>query len=157
MPILKQGYTKVVEHIRSELKVYAGIAVAVVGLIAWMQTEFITTAKGKEMMANTQSELAENLANRIAADKALADQVSVLASEVKTSNSLLMLHIDKERFSSIAADIRRNEQEVFGINQFVSVNGENAQATARLRALKSEHEDLILKRDCILNNNKLCD
>ena len=154
---IRKGYEMVVEHIRSELKIYAGIAVAVVGLIAWMQTEFITTAKGKEMMQNTQAELAENLANRIAADKALADQVSVLASEVKTSNSLLMLHIDKERFSIIAAEIRRNEQEVFGINQFVSVNGENAQATARLRALKSEHEDLMLKRDCILNNNRLCD
>ena len=157
MPILKQGYTKVVEHIRSELKIYAGIAVAVVGLIAWMQTEFITTAKGKEMMANTQAELAENVTNRVAADKALADQVSVLAVEVKTSNSLLMLHIDKERFSSIATDIRRNEQDVFNIEQFVRVNGPNEQATAQLRSLKAEHEDLILRRDCILNNNKLCD
>jgi len=154
---IRKGYEMVVEHIRSELKIYAGIAVAVVGLIAWMQTEFITTAKGKEMMANTQAELAENVTNRVAADEALATQVSVLAAEVKTSNSLLMLHIDKERFSSIATEIRRNEQEVFGINQFVSVNGANAQATARLRALKSEHDDLILKRDCVINNNKVCD
>jgi len=157
MNFLTKGYRVIAEHIRSEIKMYVWIVILLGGLLGWMHTEFVSTSMGEVMMAKTQAAIKENADSRQAADEALTKQVMVLAKEVKTSNELLMLHIDKERFNSVTDDIKNVEAEIFNIEQFVSVNGNNEQATNRLRALEAEHEDLILRRNCIINNNPMCD
>jgi hypothetical protein len=106
----------------------------------------VTIAKGEEMMNKAK-----------AADNELTEQITLLAEEVKVSNGLLMIHMDKERLGSIMTEMRRNETEVFQIQQFVSVNGDNEQSRSRLRQLNAEHEDLELRKSCIINNNPLCD
>ena len=157
MNFLTKGYHVIAEHIRSEIKMYVWIVILLGGLLGWMHTEFVSTSMGEVMMTKTQAAIKENADSRQAADEALTKQVMVLAKEVKTSNELLMLHIDKERFNSVTDDIKNVEAEIFNIEQFVSVNGDNEQATNRLRALEAEHEDLILRRNCIINNNPMCD
>jgi len=157
MNFLTKGYRVIAEHIRSEIKMYVWIVILLGGLLGWMHTEFVSTSMGEVMMTKTQAAIKENADSRQAADEALTKQVMVLAKEVKTSNELLMLHIDKERFNSVTDDIKNVEAEIFNIEQFVSVNGNNEQATNRLRALEAEHEDLILRRNCIINNNPMCD
>ena len=122
------------------------IAIGVLALVAWLTSNFVTVAKGEEMMKKT-----------LTADENLSEQITMLAGEVKTSNSLLMIHMEKERLASILTEIRRNETEVFQISQFVSVNGDNERTRARVRQLKQEHEDLELRKTCLINNNPLCD
>ena len=135
----RKGYSKmVVDHVRSEFKIYIGIGVSLVALYTWMQTEFVTVAKAQ------------------ATDTEQTAQIISLAKSVEASNNLILFHMEKVKLDDILGDIRRNEQEVFNIQQFVSVNGENEQATARLRALNTEHEDLLLQRSCIINKNDLC-
>jgi hypothetical protein len=103
-------------------------------------------ALGNEMMDKVQ-----------AADNELSEQITLLADEVKISNELLIMHMDKEKLSNILSEIRVNETERYNTEQFVSVNGENERTRERLRQLKAQHEDLELRRDCIINNNPLCD
>ena len=122
------------------------VAVGVILTIGWLSQNFVTKALGEEMMEKAQS-----------SDNELAEQITLLAEEVKISNGLLMIHMDKERLSSILTEIRRNETEVFQISQFVSVNGDNERTRARQRQLKQEHEDLELRKTCLINNNPLCD
>ena len=123
----------------------AGVAIGTVGLMGWFSTNFVTIAKGVEI-----SEVAHE------ADMVLSQQLVELAEEVKASNAMLMDHIEKEKLNVVLIEIKRNESEVFQITQFVSANGTNEQAEARLRQLRIDHTDLLLKRDCILNNNRLC-
>ena len=142
----RKGYSKmVVDHVRSEFKIYIGIGVSLVALYGWMQTEFVTVAKARENMVLAQATDTEQTA-----------QIINLAKGIEASNTLILFHMEKVKLDDILGDIRRNEQEVFNIEQFVSVNGENEQATARLRALNTEHEDLLLQRSCIINKNDLC-
>jgi len=122
-----------------------GVAIGTVGLMGWFSTNFVTIAKGVEI-----SEVAHE------ADMVLSQQLVELAEEVKASNAMLMDHIEKEKLNVVLIEIKRNESEVFQITQFVSANGTNEQAEARLRQLRIDHTDLLLKRDCILNNNRLC-
>ena len=154
---IKQGYTKVADHIRNELKFYISIAIGVVALITYANTNFVTTARGEEMMDKTQAAIKDAADERNRRDDALSNELKMLAVQVNESNGLILLHMDKEKLSDVKSDIRRNEQETFSIEQFVSVNGANEQAKARLRALKAEHVDLEDTKDCIINNNKLCD
>ena len=122
------------------------VAVGVILTIGWLSQNFVTKALGEEMMEKAQS-----------SDTELSEQITLLAEEVKISNGLLMIHMDKERLSNILTEIRRNETEVFQISQFVSVNGDNERTRARQRQLKQEHEDLELRKTCLINNNPLCD
>ena len=122
------------------------VVIGVIVTIGWLSQNFVTKALGEEMMDRAQS-----------SDNELSEQITLLAEEVKISNGLLMIHMDKERLSSILTEIRRNETEVFQISQFVSVNGDNERTRARQRQLKAEHEDLELRKTCLINNNPLCD
>jgi hypothetical protein len=122
------------------------IVVATVVTMAWFSSNFVTVARGEEMMGKAQE-----------ADSELSEQITLLAGEVKMSNNLLMVHMDKERLGSIITEMRRNETEVFQIQQFVSVNGDNEQSRGRIRQLNAEHEDLELRKTCLINNNPLCD
>ena len=129
------------------------VAVGVILTIGWLSQNFVTKALGEEMMSKAQqadSELSVQIAE-------LAEGVAESNEQIKASNALLMIHMDKDRLDGIMTEIRGNEAEVFQIQQFISVNGDNAQSRGRLRDLKAEHEDLELRRDCIINNNPLCD
>ena len=157
MNFLTKGYRVIAEHLRSEIKMYVWIVIILGGLLGWMHTEFVSTSMGEVMMTKTQHAIKENADSRQEADEVLANEVKTLAKQVMASNSLLMLHIDKERFKSVTDDIKDVEQEIFNLQQFVRVNGSNEQTTTRLRDLEADHEDLILRRTCIINNNPMCD
>ena len=128
------------------VKGISAIVVATVVVIAWFSTQFITTAKGEEMMKKAKD-----------ADNQLSAQIAELGIQMKASNQILLIHLDKESLNSVILALRNNDSEQFQIQQFVSVNGNNAQATSRLRDLKAEHEDLEMRRSCIINKNPLCD
>ena len=122
------------------------IVVATVGAMGWFSQNFITIARGSEMMSRVQS-----------ADIRLTEEIKALAGEVKASNSLLMTHMEKEKLNTVMLEIRRTEAEIFQIEQSIAANGTNTQAAERLRLLKADYKDLELKRDCIINKNPLCD
>lgn len=121
------------------------VAAGTMAAFSWASSEFVTRALGQDMMDRAQAE-----------DTRLAQQINELADEVKTSNALLLVHMQKEELQKILDDIRRNEAEVYSIEQFVSVNGSNSQASARLRDLKAEHDDYVMRRDCVLTKNPVC-
>jgi len=122
------------------------IVVATVGAMGWFSQNFITIARGSEMMSRVQN-----------ADIRLTEEIKALAGEVKASNSLLMTHMEKEKLNTVMLEIRRTEAEIFQIEQSIAANGTNTQAAERLRLLKADYKDLELKRDCIINKNPLCD
>lgn len=121
------------------------VAIGTMGAWSWASSNFVTVALGEEMMEKAQGE-----------DDRLARQINNLAEEVQASNALLLVHMQKEELQKILDDIRRNEAEVYQIKQFVGVNGSNSQAAARLRALRTEHDDLIMRRDCVITQNDIC-
>lgn len=146
---LNRMYTVMADNINNPqvfVKWMAAIVVATITVIAWFSTQFITTAKGNEMMEKTQQ-----------ADAELSEQIALLGEEMKASNRLLSIHLDKESLNAVILAIRNNDSEQFQIQQFTSVNGTNAQATSRLRDLKAEHDDLVMKKNCIITKNPLCD
>jgi len=145
---MNQRMSRVMDEIKSnkEFLIWiVGVALGTVGLMGWFSTNFVTIAKGVEISEGAHQ-----------ADMVLSQQLVELAEEVKASNAMLMDHIEKEKLNVVLIEIKRNESEVFQITQFVSANGTNEQAEARLRQLRIDHTDLLLKRDCILNNNRLC-
>ena len=90
---LQKVYTAMADNINNPqqfVKWIATIVVATITIIAWFSTQFITTARGEEMMAKAQEE-----------DTKLSMQIAQLASEVKTSNSLLLIHLDKESLNIV--------------------------------------------------------
>jgi len=131
---------------RAFLALVATIVIGTIVLLGWLTQNFVTMALGNEMMDKVQT-----------ADSELSQQITLLADEVKISNELLIMHMDKEKLSNILSEIRVNETERYNTEQFVSVNGANERTRERLRQLKAQHEDLELRRDCIINNNPLCD
>jgi hypothetical protein len=146
---IRKVYTAMAEQYQDPQKLFKwmiAIVVATVVTMAWFSSNFVTVARGEEMMGKAQE-----------ADSELSEQITLLATEVKASNNLLMVHMDKERLGSIITEMRRNETEVFQIQQFVSVNGDNEQSRGRIRQLNAEHEDLELRKTCLINNNPLCD
>ena len=146
---ITKAYSAMAEQFTDPQKLIKWMIVMVVGTIAvlgWFSTNFVTTALGEEMMEKAQ-----------AADVELSEQITELAVEVKASNALLMIHMDKGRLESIMTAIRTNETQAYNNSQFVSVNGENERTRARARDLKAEHEDLELRKNCIINKNPLCD
>lgn len=146
---IKKVYSVMADQLQDPQKLFRwmiAIVIATVGGMGYFSTNFVTTAKGEEMMNKA-----------LDADTELSRQIAELATEVRDSNGLLLIHMEKERLSSILTEIRRNETEVFQITQFVSVNGDNERTRARIRQLKQEHEDLELRKTCLINNNPLCD
>ena len=145
----KQVYAVMAEQYHDPQKLVKwmiGIVIGTIAVLGWFSTNFVTTAKGEEMMGKAQAE-----------DRKLSEQITELAVEVKASNELLMIHMDKGRLDGIMTAIRTNETQAYNNSQFVSVNGENERTRARARQLKAEHEDLELRKSCIINNNPLCD
>ena len=149
MDRLRKAYSVMAENMnnpRAFLALVATIVIGTIVLLGWLTQNFVTMALGNEMMDKVQT-----------ADSELSQQITLLADEVKISNELLIMHMDKEKLSNILSEIRVNETERYNTEQFVSVNGANERTRERLRQLKAQHEDLELRRDCIINNNPLCD
>lgn len=144
-----RGMSNVIDKIRGNREVLgwiAGIVIGTVAVLGWMSTNFITTAKGEEMMANAQD-----------ADAVLAEEVKDLAKSVKASNDMLSVHLAQGELQAVMDKIDNNQTQQFNITQFARVNGMDDQAEARLEQLKRELSPLQIKRDCIINKNPLCD
>ena len=141
-----QRYKKVISHIRSEFKFYIAIVVGTMMAFAWINTEFLQTSKAMDMMDRAKS-----------ADDELRIEIKSLAVEIKTSNELLLIHIDRYMLDTVTGDIKTNETDQFKLEQFTRVNGINSQTEERSQHLKTELKALELRRTCIINNNPLCD
>ena len=141
-----QRYKKVVSHIRSEFKFYIAIVVGTAMAFAWVNTEFLQTSKAMDMMDRAKQ-----------ADDELRVEIKSLAVEIKTSNELLLIHIDRYILDKVMSDIKTNETEQFKLEQFTRVNGTNSQSEERSQDLKIELKALEQRRTCIINNNPLCD
>ena len=156
MNSLRKAYTAMAEQYNDPQKLFkwmVAIVLCTVGYTTWMDAEmenklldFIPVAQGREMMEKAQDE-----------DTRLAASISVLADEMKISNGLLMLHLDRERFDNVNNELKTNETNRINTEQWISVNGETERDRVRLRQLKAEHEDLEERKRCIIDNNPLCD
>jgi len=146
---MNRGMSNVIDKIRSNRDVLgwiAGIVLGTVAVLGWMSTNFITTAKGEEMMANAQD-----------ADAVLAKEVKDLAESVKASNQMLSVHLAQGELNDVMDRIDNNKTQQFNISQFTRVNGMDSQSEVRLERLKNELVELEIKRGCIIDNNPLCD
>jgi hypothetical protein len=76
--------------------------------------------------------------------------------QINKLTNLLELKIQQDKLYQVNLDIRTNDTETFNINQWIRLNGEDAQSLKRLNSLKTEREELILKRNCIANGSRTC-
>jgi hypothetical protein len=144
-----KGVQTVVDTIKTQKELIGSIIAVVVmtvGAWGWASSEFVTTAKAQEMMKNTKD-----------ADTAISHQILELSEQVKTSNDLLLVHIDRYTLDNVKGEIKTNQSETFALQQFIRVNGSDNQSENRLQQLKTERGDLELKKSCIINHNPLCD
>jgi hypothetical protein len=144
-----KGVQTVVNAIKTQKELFGSIIAVVVmtvGAWSWASSEFVTTAKATEMMKNTKD-----------ADTAISHQILELSEQVKTSNDLLLVHIDRYTLDNVKGEIKTNQSETFALQQFIRVNGSDNQSENRLQQLKTERGDLELKKSCIINHNPLCD
>jgi hypothetical protein len=144
-----KGVQTVVNAIKTQKELFGSIIAVVVmtvGAWSWASSEFVTTAKATEMMKNTKD-----------ADTAISHQILELSEQVKTSNDLLLVHIDRYTLDNVKGEIKTNQAQTFALQQFIRVNGSDNQSENRLQQLKTERGDLELKKSCIINHNPLCD
>ena len=146
---IKGKYTKMANTLsnpREFFTLVGSIVIATIGVLAWANTSFVSTAKGVEMMDEAKE-----------ADSVLTERIVVLTQEVQQSNQMLSIHLKQGELDSVLDRIRENDTQQFNIGQFVRVNGSDDQSTKRLRDLENEMKDLELKKTCIITNNPLCD
>lgn len=149
-----------VEFIRQQKEVFGVVIMIIVGTIsalAWASSNFVTNARGEVMMERTLAADAKILAQTSASDNTLLKQLTTLSDKIETSNELLLTHIERYSLDKIRTEIRTNKSETFALQQFVRVNGSDAQSEARLQQLKTELSELELKKTCTINHNPLCD
>ena len=142
-------YRQMIDKVSSPKEFFglvAGIVVSTVTILTWASVNFVTAAKAEEMMKEARG-----------ADSALAIEIKNLATDIKESNNLIQVHLGKHDLDSVLDRIRENETQTFNIKQFTRVNGSDNQSEARMQQLEIERDALLLKRDCIINNNPLCD
>jgi hypothetical protein len=53
--------------------------------------------------------------------------------------------------------IQSNESEIFNLEQIIRTDGSNDQAARRLLKLRTQRDELNIKRTCIINSNPRCD
>jgi uncharacterized Fe-S center protein len=147
---MKTGRIKnVIDKIRSDKEFFGWIAAIVIGTITalgWFSANFVTTVKAEEMMKNTKN-----------ADAAIIREIKDLTVEVVKSNKSIKTHLSSHDLQAVLDRLRETETQMFNIRQFTRVNGSDAQSEERLRNLENDLKHLTLKRDCIINDNPLCD
>ncbi len=126
------------------------VIVSTVGALAWATSNFITSASAQVTHSQMKAESAR-------ADKVVSNQILALTKEVKESNGLLLVHLDRYSLDKVKSDIKTNKSETFSLEQFIRINGLDSQSDLRLQSLTFELGDLELKKTCIINNNPLCD
>jgi hypothetical protein len=146
---ITKGVQIVTDTIKGQKELIGSIIAVVVMTITawgWASSEFVTTAKAKEMMTKAQH-----------ADIELSEQIVELSKDIKASNALLLVHIDRYTLDNVKGEIKANQSQTFALQQFIRVNGSDNQSENRLQQLKTERGDLELKKSCIINHNPLCD
>lgn len=78
-------------------------------------------------------------------------------NKITALTELIKLNTQQTNLKDVNRDLRDNDAEQYAIQNWIKVNGETVQDTRRLRDLKNEREELLLKRDCIVNKNPACD
>jgi len=128
----------------------------IVGAVVFAATIIIWTAvyvQPASAAALTHKELKDETAEirkeMTNVHKDMNNQITALTELVKLTNQ-------QNNLKDVNRDIRDNDAEQYSIQQWVKVNGETPQDTKRLRDLQNEREELILKRNCIISNNKAC-
>lgn len=82
-------------------------------------------------------------------DVAAAD----LAKQVQDNNKLLVGYIEKQEVKEINRDLIQIDEQITETQLWMSANGENPIATARLTDLVKRKGKLVEKKDCLLNDN----
>ena len=157
---IKQGYTKVMDTLRQAKEVWAAIATIVVGtaiFLSWMTTSFLSVQAAELTHKQMQAENVKMVSDMAKADLEMADQIKNLTIEVSQTNTLLALHMDKHSLEAVSLAIQNNESEIFNLEQTIRSDSNNAEAARRLLKLKSERDDLQIKRNCIITDNPRCD
>ena len=150
----------VIDMVRNQkefLSVIAAIVVGVIGSLSWATANFVTVARGETMMEKTQAADVEIMRQTAERDAALSKQITALTEQVVESNDIMLTHIDRYTLDSVKSEIRTNQSETFQLQQFIRVNGSDNQSEIRKQQLKTDLEELQLKKSCIINHNPLCD
>jgi hypothetical protein len=144
---------QMIDHIRSELKVYIGIVLTAVtltiGVLAWANSNFSTIDRAeivhKQMIADSNY-----------ADNQLAASIKTIGEKQAETNKLLEELIDRRSLDKINADIRETRASIAYWEKFIIANDANDGADNPLGPLRQKLEDLEFKRECIIRNNPRC-
>lgn len=156
---LKQGYLRVTTAMKDAVKLWhvvvAFFSVAAY-IIGWMMINLQTTQAAEtshqdiiKQMTAVHEEIKDE---QFKQSHQLEDQ----SKQIKDLTNLLKTKISQDNLSQVNADIRANDAETFQLQQWIKVNGEDAQSAKRLNNLKIEREELVVKRNCIINGNGMC-
>ena len=78
------------------------------------------------------------------------------AHDTEEIRELLTLKIQQDKLDAVNRDIRANDTEMFNIQQWMKVNGEDSQSLKRMKELEGEKDKLLIKRGCIISGNRVC-
>ena len=151
--VIQQGFAVMIDHIKEELKVYVGIVfstvVVLTGVIAWASEKFPSVEYVD--MSHVQM-----VAERMAADEKLTQGLAALESNQDSTNRLLSTMISKQDLAAVKSNLKSNESDMFQVEQFMRVNGFDERSEKRAQQLKSEHAELLLRQNCIISGNAVC-
>ena len=129
-----QGYEKMVERVKTGTELWHLLLVvsgAVACTVLWMLFTFTTKAAGDD------------------SHESIINDMTIVHKEINSSIKLL-------RLDAIKRDIRNNDSEMFQVQHWIKVGGEDPQKEKRLQILKLERAELELKRNCIISGNETC-
>lgn len=151
--ILEQGYSKVSQVMQDATKlghIIAGAVTIAVIIIGWAVIWLQPAAAAAEVHKDLKQETVDIREEMQRVHKDMNDQIANLTG-------LVELKIQQDNLKDVNRDIKDNDAEVFRLQQWVEVNGNDANSAKRLRDLKNERDELEVKRNCIINNNRACD
>lgn len=149
---VKQGFTIVSEKIKDAIKLWHVLTVAIpitISVVGWLLLNIQTTSAADK----SHSDIIQQMT---AVHEHFTEQQEKQSNQINELKELLKLKMDQDALNQVNNDIRANDAEQFNIKQWIKINQEDAQAAARLHVLKNEREELVIKRDCIINGIRTC-
>jgi len=146
MNMVQQGYDKVIQTINDARAVWTFIALiiaGVVGAVGWVYTEFPTAMA----METTHQQIVKEM-------NAVHEKQ---AAEMSTIRNMLKEKIQSDKLDTVNLAIKNNDAEQFQIEQWMKVNGSDQQSQKRLKTLKTEREELVIRRNCVISGNRVCE
>ena len=158
--ILRKGYTNVTEHVKTfkEIWTFATTVVVATGTVLGAMSLYFQTVDAAEAAQDEViAEMTKVHEQMAVTDRRLEAELKTLSAQQLENTNLLVLKIRQDNLTDANVAIRVNDSEIFQLEQFIGINGTDSERAKRLRDLKNEAKELQITRDCIINNQHICD